>query len=502
MGRVQSIRNGEWYQDLYGWSRILDLSSNCRLERVRLEANDAGHVDDVIAYPSDRDKPVEYFQLKFHVGGEAGSYSTESFIASPKAVKRASPKGRASRAKSLLQKFWASWLALRDHPHGALLFLQSNWSWDTGDPLAPLISGTDDRLPERYYNAPSTTPVGSARERWRNHLSAEPEEFAAFIRAMRFRVGRGSIQQLSEQVAERMADRCLHADEHAINRAVGQVGEWIRNGVDTVTRDMYEEVLNDLRLRLPEADPAIRICLHTIERQNYPESADHILDWCDHFRPANDQQVYPRGHAVHDDAVWNDIFLPELQALKAHLNAGPIRLLRVRGQARLSAWTALGHVFDGRARYILEVDQNGSIWRTDASPAKTIAVTPAGIVELGLGTDVAVGVSITNRVGSAVRDTIDQLQLPIAALLTIEPATGVGRQAIRSAGQLTAFVESARQQTSQLVASRRARRVHFFYCGPFSGAAFLGHALGAAAPEVQLYEDLRPGYTPSFLLRA
>jgi hypothetical protein len=68
VGNVAPIRNGEWYQDLYGWSRVLDLSPNCRLATVRLEANDAGHVDDVIAYPRDLTKPIEYVQLKFHVG--------------------------------------------------------------------------------------------------------------------------------------------------------------------------------------------------------------------------------------------------------------------------------------------------------------------------------------------------------------------------------------------------------------------------------------------------
>ena len=500
---MASIRNGEWYQDLYGWSRILDLSPNCRLERVRLEANDAAHVDDVVAHSRDPKKPIEFVQLKFHVGTEAGRYSTEYFVAPPRTAASAARAGRKSLAQTLLQKFWSSWLQLRDEPRGVLLILHSNWSWEDGDPLRPLISGVDDRLPDSYFIAAQSSDVGRARERWREHLKAEPDEFERFMRAMRFQLGQGSTQRLRDAVADRMADRCLYADDEAVDRAVGRVGKWIREKVDTISPALYEAALDELRLKLPDADPAVRVCLHTIERQQYREAADHVVDWCEHFLPSTEGQAYPRGHTVHDALAWNGVFLPELHALKAHLNTASIRLLRVRGQARLSAWIAFGHVFDGRARYVIEVDQGGGAWRSDTAPASGIdAVAPDGILELAAGPDVAIGVSVTNRVGPAVRDAIGALALPVDALLVLEPSTGIGRHAIASAAQLSAFVEGVRQRVSELVAARRAKRVHLFYSGPFSGAVFLGHALGAAAPEIQLYEDQQPGYAPSFLLRA
>ena len=501
MSSVASIRNGELYQDLYGWSRILDLSPNGRLERVRLEADDAGHVDDVVAYPRDRTKPIEFVQLKFHVRSEAGRYSTDSFIEPPSAVKRAAKDGKTSRAKTLLQKFWASWRLLKDEPRGVRLILESNWSWDDNDPLAPLISGLNDALSDAYFNAAPTTKIGQSRERWRAHLNADPGEFAAFMRAMRFRLGRGSIAARTEQVSVRMGDRCLHVDDNAVNRAVTQVGTWIREGRDEITPDLYERALDDLELKLPEADPAVRVCLHTIERQAYSEAADHTLDWCDRFLPLHEEQAFPRGYTVDDAAVWNRDFLPELQALKAQLNAGPIRLLRLRGQARLSAWLALGHVFERRAGYVLEVDQYGKPWRTNVAAAADVHAVSPGPVALGRGRDVAVGIGITNDVAPAVRSAIDALGLPVESLMVFEPSTGTGAESMPSAAHLRAFVDSVRRQISAHMAEHGATRLHLFYSGPAAGAAFLGHALGAAAPEVQIYEFQRPGYAPSFMLR-
>jgi hypothetical protein len=500
VGNVSSIRNGEWFQDLYGWSRVLDLSSACRLAKVRFEANDAGHVDDVVAYPRDPNRPVEYVQVKFHVGTEAGRYSTASFIEPPAAAKRAARTGKASSAKTLLQKFWASWQLLRHERRGVSLVLMSNWSWDDADPVAPLISGVDDALASEYFTAAAATKIGRAREAWRAHLDAQPAEFETFMRAMRCRLGRGSIAAVTQQVAERMADRCLRADENAINLAVNQVAAWVREGCDSVTPEVYERTLDSLKLKLPEADPAVRVCVYTIERQTYAEASDYTIDWCDRFLPLVTDKPFPRGHLVDDPAVWALDFLPELEALKAQLNAGPIRLLRLRGQARLSAWIALGHVFERRAGYILDLDQYGQSWRTDVTAAPDVSAT-SQLDTIGRGGDLAVAVSIANDIGAAVRNGIADLALPVGTFLTLAPSTGIGADSLPSASSLRAFVDGVRKQISTAMSATGATRMHLFYSGPLAGAAFVGHALGAAVPEVQVYEFQRPGYAPSFLLR-
>jgi hypothetical protein len=502
MSSVAAIRNGEWYQDLYGWSRVLDLGPGCVIDKVRLEAQGAGHVDDVVVYPRDRTSPVEFVQLKFHVGTEAGEYSTDYLIEPPPASKRAAKAGKTSRARSLLQKFWHTWLHLHDHaPGGLVLTLVSNWSWARPDPLRSLISGVDDALGETFFTASARTAVGEARERWRAHLEADPSEFAAFMRAMRFQLGSGSTRTVEENVRRIMAAHCLRSDENALNLAVNQVGEWIRRGVETITPEVYADALERLKLRLPDAEPAVVLDLHTIERQRYEPTADYVVDWCDSFMPLTERQPFPRGHMTVEDACWERDFLPELHALKETLNGGAVRLLRIRGKARLSAWLAVGRIFERRAGYVLEIDQYGEPWRTDTAAAPGMhAITP-GPETFGRGLDVAVGIAITNDVTPAVKAAVDALPLLVESLLVFTPSTGVGPESIPSAGHLRAFIDSARLQLAAYLARLQGPRVHLFYSGPAAGAAFLGHALGAMAPEVQVYEFSGRGYLPSVLLR-
>jgi hypothetical protein len=503
MSGVASIRKGEWHQDLYGWGRVLGLAPGGKFLRVQLEADDAGNVDDVVAWPHDLSAPVEYTQVKFHVASEAERYSVESLMQLSASARRTLAAGRTPRSTSLLQKFYGSWKTLGAGGRPVRLVLYSNWGWLDGDPLQHLISGSDNHMRPAFFTAEANTPVGQARETWRKHVGASPEDFEAFMRSMEFRVGRGSSAELEEHVADRMRDRGFHADHGAVNRAVTQVGAWIRGEVQEITPTMYEAVVTDLGLRLPSADPAVRVHLHTIERQQYVESADHTLDWCEHFAPMSDDEGAPRGHQLHDAAAWQDVLLPELRSLKQHINTSSIRLIRVRGQARLSAWTAFGHVFDGRSRYILELEQNGKVWRTDATPQPGAALLTVTTHSGGGGRDVGVAVAITNPVLPAVQRAIETLALPVSTLIHIVPEGGPNRHAVETAHTMTAMVEEVRRAVADVVAQNAAQCVHFFYAGPLALAAALGHAIGAAAPQMQLYEyDATVGYVPSFLLRA
>ncbi len=503
MSGVASLRKGEWHQDLYGWGRVLGLASGGKFARVELEADDAGNVDDVVAWPHDPSAPVEYTQVKFHVASEAERYSVDSLMALSASARRTIAAGGKARSTSLLQKFFASWKQLGANGRPVRLVLYSNWGWLDGDPLQPLISGTDDHMRAAFFAEHADTPVGKAREQWRAHVQASPEDFEAFMRIMEFRVGRGSSAELEEHVADRMGDRGFHADQRALTLAVSQIGAWIRKQITVITPAMYEAAIADLGLRLPSADPAVRVHLHTIERQQFFEAADHTVDWREHFVPTSAEEGAPRGHQLHNAAAWQQVLLPELRALKQRINMSHIRLLRVRGQARLSAWTAFGHVFDGRSRYILELEQNGKVWRTDATPQPGGALLTVTTQSVGASMDVGVAVAITNPVLPAAQRAIETLGLPVSTLIHLAPVGGPSRHAVETAHTMTAMVEEVRREVSDAVAHNAAGCVHLFYAGPLALAAALGHAIGAAAPQLQLYEhDASVGYIPSFLLRA
>ena len=232
---------------------------------------------------------------------------------------------------------------------------------------------------------------------------------------------------------------------------------------------------------------------------------DHIVDWRDYFIGDPNK----KGHQLQVPSAWNSILLPELQALEAQINKETsCRLVRGRGLARLSAWFAFGFTFSYVARYTIEVDQNGQLWRTDAhaSPDFDLIFTndngsPEGEILDGEGSTVAIGMSVTGSLDSDVRNFLASREDKVASLLLIQPERGLGRECLRNASDVVALADGVKNSVRAFVKKWNATRLLLFYFGPLSGACFIGHRLNAVCREIQIMEDQQPGYAPSFLLR-
>ena len=176
--------------------------------------------------------------------------------------------------------------------------------------------------------------------------------------------------------------------------------------------------------------------------------------------------------------------------------------------ARLSAWFAFGHIFSEVARYVIEIDQYGKLWRTDAKPSNDFPIviagdnaSPYGKTLDGQGDTVAVGISITGSLDDDVQAYLEERNSEVAALLLLRPEHELGRKCIRNAGDVVALVDGVKNKTRTFVAKWKARRLLVFYFGPLSGACFIGHGLNAVCKEIQIMEDQQPSYAPSFLLQ-
>lgn len=236
----------------------------------------------------------------------------------------------------------------------------------------------------------------------------------------------------------------------------------------------------------------------TVASQQFDSDPDHTLDWRPYFSGLETKRDY-QTLAPSD---WNTHLLPELRALEARINkATPV--VRVCGLARLSAWFAFGYIFAQVARYTLEVDQNGQLWRSDApknSDFRLIATNDdgsgRGTALDGQGTTVAVGIGVNRSLDRQVQDYLEERTEPVAALLLLRTE----HQYLDGAGDAVALAEQTKNQISAFVDHWRARRLLFFYAGPLSGACFIGHRMNAVCRQIQLMEHTNPGYTPSFLL--
>ncbi len=495
--QVQARLGGDDYQHLYSWQFVLELKMPRRKVRlVTLEDALAWSVDDVtVQHEAGTHEPDVFYQVKYHVD-QREAYSTETLIAHK--------PGQAS----LLEKFWRTWNMLRAQSPGRniALYLVSNWSWDSSDKLGSCLSGRNNGMKEDFFTASPQSDIGKLRHQLQTAINATDADFTAFMRCMRFSLGFDCREELEKRIAERMENLRLKYDENALLIAVGIVRNWIQSGRQEITLTDLEETLRRHDLYLPDdAEKCMTVYLVSIKDQKFDMEPDHIVDWRDYF--IGDPSK--KGHQLQDPSAWNSILLPELQTLEAQINKETsCRLVRARGLARLSPWFAFGFTFSDVARYTIEVDQNGQLWRTDthASPDFDLIFTndsgsPEGELLDGEGSMVAVGISVTGSLDSDVRSFLATREEKIAALLLIQPARGLGRECLRNASDAVALADGVKKSIRAFVKKWNATRLLLFYFGPLSGACFIGHRLNAVCREIQIMEDQQPGYGPSFLLR-
>lgn len=478
---------GDDYQHLFGWWYLLELLlPSRRLGSVTIEDPGAAHVDDItMVYAPEAARPDLFFQIKYHVD-QRSQYSTDSLLES---------KGKG---KSLLRKFHDTWRTLRGQGHPIELRLVTNWTWDATDRVSGCIRGEDCSLSEDFFTASPQSAVGTARERWRSHLSVDEEEFRGFARSLRLRLGFDCAEDLETRVAERMESLGLHHDRSALLVGVGIVRDLVKQGRGAQRRGDVESLLASHNLYLPpNAEPGTTVYLSTVKQQKFEISPDHLLDWRGLFE--GDERK--RGHRVLDPTAWNARMLPELLELEAQINTTSTgRLIRARGLARLSAWFAFGHTFSDVARYTVEVDQQGKLWRTDEPPSG-LTVLEYGREQIAGGdpSAVAVGISVTGRLEDDVRAHLEAT-CAARAVLFVRPDRDLGCECFGSAADVAAFARGAKERIRAFVKEHGALRLLLFYFGPLSGACFLGHQLNAIAREILVMEDQQPGYDPAFLL--
>lgn len=496
--QVAARLSGDDYQHLYAWQFVLELLlPRKKVRRVTIEDAMAGSMDDVtIQHEPGTSLPDEFHQVKYHVD-QRGVYSTDSFITPAKPGET-----------SLLGKFWRSWQLLRaqDPQRTIELHLISNWTWDPKDKLRPLIDGRDSSVKDEFLTANPTSEVGKLRGKWQSALNAPDVDFAAFIRTLRFRLGFDCGLELEKRVAERMENLHLRSDAAALLIVTGIVREWIKAGTQALSREDVLQILQLHDLYLSEdSERCVTIYLTTIKAQRFDIEPDHVIDWRDYFIG----EANKRGHQLGDPAHWNNVLLPELRALETQVNEETAcRLIRARGLSRLSAWFAFGHCFSEVARYTIEVDQTGQLWRTDAiaNPDFTVVPVSSGHLPDGeildsTGDTVAVGISVTGPIDDDVRAYLAERTEAIAAVLLVRPNRNLGRECLQSAGDVVALADGVKELTRAFVKRWKARRLLVFYFGPLSGACFLGHRFNAVCQEIQIMEDQQPGYAPSFTLR-
>lgn len=272
---------------------------------------------------------------------------------------------------------------------------------------------------------------------------------------------------------------------------------FVRSSVrQTRTReDVKAEITTALeRTRAATSEDSAVIWLHNWVADTFDCKPDYVLDWTRHF----DRSC----RRVPSQSVWQEELLPALADVRrGMLESVKPKLIRLRGKACLSAGIAFGNAFPRVGGYVVEVQQAGQSWRSDAAPAPGYRARVSR--EDGNdreSADLLVLVNVTGDAGPQVQDYASQSGLRYRAKVTISPAGALGDHSMGTAGEAVALAAQVKEAIRTMRDSQRAYgTAHLFVFGPLGLAVVLGHMLTASG-SVQCYEHRDPGYEPSCLL--
>ncbi len=173
-------------------------------------------------------------------------------------------------------------------------------------------------------------------------------------------------------------------------------------------------------------------------------------------------------------------------------SSGAPRLIRLEGTRRLSASVAIGSAFSATGGFAIEVENRGTLLRTDQhadsdTPAYNWRADEGGGEHAD---EITVVLSVKRAIADDVRGFLSG-SLPLELVLH-------SSDAMVSADQINLAVEEAKQRISSVISRTGASVVHLFLAVPGPFALFLGHRLNATCT-IQCYEHTGgANYAPTF----
>jgi hypothetical protein len=457
---------GDDYQHILTWMyavRLLIASSG--VTRVRMEADEAGNVDDLVVETSHA--PTLYHQVKFTRG--VGEPIDHTWFTS---------SGRARR--SPLQRFSESFdLLIKSHTRPQMA-LVTNRVPVSDDLVLKHIEGANDLLVPRWWTVEPRSESAKIRAAWATHLGISDEALRELLSHLAIRLGQGSVRDVMERCADVMLAAALQNDKNAITLGYTAIRSKIEAGMRELDPGSMRELVEELGLAAVE--PHATLVVQGIKPTPFAEAATVTLDW---------QELYEDDRRSLRDPSSAERMLEDLRSARTVIEAAGYGKVDVRGHFRLGTAFAIGAELSRTAKFELAVRQNGATWTT-AGHRSDIGLSIEAH-EVGLGEDVAICLSISRPIVDDVLKYLEAQHLPIGRLLDIRPHDGPERDALADPADARAVVDA-----TVLEAGRTPEKVvHLFLCAPNAVALMMGHGWNRV-PATQVYEDTNPGYQPTF----
>jgi hypothetical protein len=444
--------------------------------KIEMEADGAGNVDDLVIYRSD--EPTLYNQIKFVTAQSPLKHTW--FTTPPK-------KGQ----QTPLRRFYDSYerLALADGTQPEMALQTNRWP-AADDPLLACVSGADGKLVPRLGIAASGSKAGKVRREWAEHLDITEEELLGFLAHLAIRAGQDALDALEDRCGLALRAAGFRGDRTALLATVGALRKLIEGGTRALDADAMRSICSELDLH---ATPrCATLLVQAIAYDDWPDAATASVDWVDLFEgeDANTRRQ------LHDPENWNRRLKPELVAAIEQIRRTKMKDVHVTGAMRLSTGLLAGQLLSEVAGFGVSITGRDGEWAS-SSPKQDFDLQRE-IIDVGLGDDIAVAISISQTIKEDVLAYIEREQLPIGTLHVYAPVAGASREAISTpehgAGAAAAISAALREDTG-----RHRGLLHLFIASPLPMALLVGN-LWNRMPKTQLYEDSGAGgsYFPSF----
>lgn len=470
---------GDDYQHLYAWWQALRLlTPGTDVTQIEVEALSAGNVDDVVVRRTSG--PDEYAQVKYSVDASR-----------PLTWRWFTARGTGARSKSPLERFIASWQHLKAKGTLPDLLLFTNRVLDPTDPVLKLRNGTTGTLGQRLATEGPRSAARKAVAEWVRHAGVTEPELMELLCRLGLKTDQGSWSDLVNVASDRMGYAGLRTADTDVEIGVAVMRAMVKSGKRTLNRDEFRAEIE--RRGLGGDSSYSTLVVEAIDRAPWTDAGQVRLDWVDLF--AGDEPRTRR--QLRDPENWNRRLRPDLVAAAKALKATGNDRVMIRGYMRLAPWFMCGVELPDTRQHQVACKQKGQLWSSEiAPPAFKIAET---VVDLSQGTDLAVGLSVTNAITADVVSYCKQVNLSAARYVDLSPQGGVGPLSLPDAATAVGWAHAAREGVRAAVRDSGARRVHLFMSAPAGAALLLGHIWNRVGTTV-IYEDLSPGYASTFVI--
>ena len=495
--------HGDNYQARVFWDNALNLlrPDSCVAE-VTFEANGPRAFDDVVVKydpPVPHFGPnrvtVEYQQIKWHVGRD-GRFGFGDFI---------EPGFVGARSVSLLQRLQQGRCTA---PASALFTFLTTYRIKDGDPLAALISGNDGTLLiERLFDGTTDrSRMGKVRKCWREHLGLnDDEELRAVLGRFRVVEGHRSLQEMREQINLKARAVGLLACNAADSdfRYDGLARQLKVRGLNGLNREALLKICEEEGLladQPTEPDPFLSIAI-----RSFVGSAADIVGATPEdtlLLTAEFRQRY-----LQEGREWQRDIRPRVERfLRAAIKERAKLRLILDAHASIAFLAgAVLHLKSGVETRLVQKGRVGTrTWRVDDDSAAQGDRLEIGEEQLGVGRDIAIGISVSQPTSSQVRAYVVSKLPRVGKFISCAMPDGPGHQSIAGGEHAAALAEQVSNHVRTVKADDSDSMTHLFAAAPNSVLFYLGQHYQAIAPcivyEFDFDRQAHKTYQPSFTI--